>query len=60
MKIFYIKNIIVMETQKDLLEQYLKQLTEKEHLALNKAKEILGDSFNLKKSIGFIKWYKSK
>ena len=26
----------------------------KEKLALNKAKEILGDSFNIKKSLGFI------
>lgn len=49
-----------MEPQKDLLDEYLKQLTEKELLALNKAKEILGDSFNLKNSLGFIKWYKSK
>tara|TARA_B100000927_G_scaffold282416_1_gene269010 strand:- start:126 stop:275 length:150 start_codon:yes stop_codon:yes gene_type:complete len=49
-----------METQDNLIDEYLQQLTEKEHLALNKAKEILGDSFNIKKSLGFIKWLKSK
>ena len=43
-----------------LIGDVLKQLTEKELLALNKAKEILGDSFNIIRSIGFIKWCKNK
>ena len=38
------------------VEEYLNQLTEKERKAMNIAKEILGDTFDIIKSIGFIKW----
>jgi hypothetical protein len=38
------------------IEEYLKILTQKEEKALKKAKEILKDSFNLEKSIGFLQW----
>ena len=40
----------------NLLNEYKKQLKEKEKLALEKAEEILGDSFEIEKSIGFINW----
>jgi hypothetical protein len=39
-----------------LIDEYIKTLTPKEHIALVKAKELLKDSFNIEKSIGFIKW----
>ena len=55
-KIYYYK----MDKQSELLEEYIKTLSDKEVLALNKAKEILGDSFDLKKSLGFLKWNKEK
>jgi hypothetical protein len=38
------------------MEEYLKILTQKEDQPLKKAKEILNDSFNLEKSIGFLEW----
>ncbi len=41
-------------------EEYVKQLNEKEKMALKIAKEHLGSSFNLEKSIGFIQWKKSR
>jgi hypothetical protein len=34
---------------------YVEKLTEKEKVALEIAKRMLGSSFNLKKSIGYIK-----
>ena len=42
------------------LEEYVKQLNEKEKMALKIAQEHLGSSFNLEKSIGFIQWKKSR
>ena len=41
-------------------EEYVKQLNEKEKMALNIAKEHLGSSFNLEKSIGFLQWKKCR
>jgi hypothetical protein len=38
------------------IEEYIKVLTPKERIALDKARELLKDSFNIEKSIGFIKW----
>lgn len=38
------------------IEEYITTLTPKEHIALVKARELLKDSFNIEKSIGFIKW----
>lgn len=49
-----------MDNQSQEITDYLNQLTEKEKLALDKAKAILGDSFNIKKSLGFIKWIDKK
>tara|TARA_B100001093_G_scaffold520056_1_gene612338 strand:- start:5578 stop:5718 length:141 start_codon:yes stop_codon:yes gene_type:complete len=42
------------------IEEYLKQLNDQEILALEQAKKILGDSFNIKKSIGYNIWLKNK
>ena len=47
-----------MPTLQEYQEQYLKQLTDKEMKAYKIAKEHLGSSFNLPKSIGFQKWLK--
>lgn len=42
-----------------LIEQYLKSLNEQELLILNLAKQHLGTSFDIEKSIGFIEWKKT-
>ena len=39
-----------------LTEQYLKTLTEKEMKAYEIAKDHLGTSFELEKSVGYLKW----
>jgi hypothetical protein len=39
-----------------LTEQYLKTLTEKEMKAYEIAKDHLGSSFELEKSVGYLKW----
>jgi hypothetical protein len=41
-------------------EIYLSQLSEKEKITLKSAEDILGSSFNLKKSIGFKEWQNSQ
>jgi hypothetical protein len=43
-----------------LLELYLKSLNEKEMKAYLIAKEHLGSSFDLSKSVGFINWKKDQ
>ena len=43
-----------------LHEEYLDSLTEKEKKAYVIAKDHLGSSFSLEKSIGFIKWRNNK
>ena len=40
----------------DAITKYILHLTEKEKIALKIAEEYLGTSFNIQKSIGFIKW----
>ena len=40
------------------LDEYIKQLTSKEVVAYNIAKDFLGSSFNLEKSIRFQNWLK--
>lgn len=47
------------ETQKNIF-QYLKQINDKERKAYLIAKEHLGTSFNILKSVGFIEWKKNK
>lgn len=42
--------------QQCLTEQYLKTLTEKEMKAYEIAKDHLGSSFELEKSVGYLKW----
>jgi len=49
-----------MDDITELLQQYTETLSDKDKIALEKAKEILGDSFDMKKSIGFIKWRKEQ
>lgn len=49
---------IVLKIMPELTELYLKQLDQKELIAYNMANDILGSSFNLKLSMGYIKWYK--
>ena len=41
-----------------LIDEYINQLSEIEQLALRIAKEDLESSFNIEKSIGFLKWKK--
>ena len=43
-----------------LHEQYLMTLTEKEKKSYQIAKEHLGMSFQLDKSVGYLKWLKNK
>tara|TARA_Y100001958_G_C21248295_1_gene580814 strand:- start:2829 stop:3023 length:195 start_codon:yes stop_codon:yes gene_type:complete len=43
-------------TQKQTIRKYIQQLTPQEIKVLDIAKEHLGSSFNIEKSIGFIKW----
>ena len=42
----------------DLKNNYIDSMDEKEKIAFKIAKEHLGSSFNLEKSIGFQKWLK--
>ena len=41
-----------------LIDEYIKQLSKTEQLAFQIAKEDLESSFNIEKSIGFLKWKK--
>ena len=43
-------------TQKQAIQKYIQQLTPQEIKVLDIAKEHLGSSFNIEKSIGFMKW----
>jgi hypothetical protein len=43
-----------------LTEEYLKTLTEKELKAYEIAKDHLGSSFELEKSVGYLKWLGTK
>tara|TARA_B100001063_G_C16734474_1_gene541192 strand:- start:165 stop:299 length:135 start_codon:yes stop_codon:yes gene_type:complete len=42
------------------MEEYIKQMNDKERKAYEIAKKILGSSFNLKKSIGYINFSKNQ
>ena len=42
-----------------MIDEYIKQLGEKEKIVLKIAQEHLGTSFNIEKSIGYKKWLKS-
>ena len=43
-----------------LLDQYLVSLSDKERISYEIAKEHLGMSFQLDKSVGYLKWLKSR
>ena len=45
-----------MEKQQELIETYLRTLSEKEYKAYLIAREHLGDSFQIEKSNGFLTW----
>lgn len=47
-----------MEKESNQIEKYLISLTEKEKKAYEIAKSHLGMSFQIEKSVGFIKWKK--
>ena len=53
-----INNDIEDDSLEKYTEKYIESLTDKEKKVLEIAKEYLETSFNLKKSIGFIKWLK--
>ena len=46
--------------KEDLQKQYLDSLSEKEKKSYEIAKEHLGMSFQLDKSVGYLKWLKNK
>ena len=47
-----------MPHSKEIIDRYLKSLTDIEKIAMEIAKEDLGTSFNIEKSIGFLNWKK--
>ena len=49
-----------LKTLKTLQDQYLETLSEKERKSYEIAKEHLGMSFQLDKSVGYLKWLKTK
>jgi len=63
-KLIFKDNLVLslnnMEKMKELIEEYLKTLSEKEKKAYEIAKEHLGMSFQIEKSNGFIKWKQNK
>lgn len=46
--------------EKDKIEEYLSSLNEQERIVFNIAKEHLGSSFDIEKSIGFLEWLESQ
>lgn len=52
------ENLTSTQNEELFLQQYLNTLDEKEILAYNIAKEHLGMSFQLEKSIGYLDWKK--
>jgi hypothetical protein len=48
------------EQQSNQIKEYLISLTEKEKKAYEIAKSHLGMSFQIEKSVGFLKWKKEK
>jgi transcriptional regulator CtsR len=53
-------SINTMDTEIKSIEEYLKSLNEQERKTLEIAKDHLGTSFNIKKSIGYITWKTKK
>ena len=48
------------KSAKSLLEQYIDSLSEKERKSYEIAREHLGMSFQLEKSVGYLKWLKTQ
>ena len=48
--------LLKMPYNKEIIIQYINSLNEIQKLALKIAKEDLGSSFNIEKSIGFLNW----
>tara|TARA_Y100000389_G_C17413754_1_gene492459 strand:- start:923 stop:1072 length:150 start_codon:yes stop_codon:yes gene_type:complete len=46
-------------TQEEI-DEYIQQLSESEKIAYDIAKKMLGSSFNIEKSIGFLEWINKK
>ena len=53
-------SVKTLKTLKTLQEQYLETLSEKERKSYEIAKEHLGMSFQLDKSVGYLKWLKTR
>jgi hypothetical protein len=53
-------SVKTLKTLKTLQEQYLETLSQKERKSYEIAKEHLGMSFQLDKSVGYLKWLKTK
>ena len=49
-------SINTMDTENKSIEQYLKSLNKQERKTLEIAKDHLGTSFNIRRSIGYITW----
>jgi hypothetical protein len=49
-----------MENSDGVLDEYVRTLSEKEHQGYMIAKSHLGSSFDMKKSLGFIDWLKTR
>ncbi len=49
-------NLIIVKEYNFLINKYIESLDDKEKIAINIAKDHLKSSFNLEKSIGFIKF----
>jgi hypothetical protein len=56
-KIYYYI-LLKMPYNKEIITLYINSLNELQKLALKIAKEDLGSSFNIEKSIGFLNWIK--
>ena len=48
-----------MSNTEELLEAYIKQLSDKEKIVYKIARDHLGSSFDLSLSIGFLEWQKT-
>ena len=45
---------------KSLIEMYINSMSPKDHLAYTIAKEHLGTSFTVEKSVGYLRWLKNR
>lgn len=45
-----------MDNLKELVEEYTRAMSQQEKLVMEIAKDHLGSSFDIERSVGFIKW----